>query len=222
MVTGKPTQDFIPIKEIREGVVILKDGGLRSILTASSLNLALKSQDEQDATIMQFQNFLNALEFPIQIVVQSRRLDIRPYLATLEERLKAQEEGLLRTQTAEYIGFIKWFTESTNIMAKDFYVVIPYSSAVIQTKGKGGIFSNIPFFGSNTNKDNTASENESARFEEKRSQLEQRISIVQGGLSGVGIRSVQLGTQEIIEVYYRMFNPGEEQRSIPDSGPSSS
>jgi len=81
MVTGKPTQDFIPIKEIREGVVILKDGGLRSILTASSLNLALKSQDEQDATIMQFQNFLNALEFPIQIVVQSRRLDIRPYLA---------------------------------------------------------------------------------------------------------------------------------------------
>ncbi len=220
MVTGKPTQDFIPIKEIRDGVVILQDGGLRSILTVSSLNLALKSQEEQDATIMQFQNFLNALEFPIQIVVQSRRLDIRPYLITLEERLKVQQEDLLRTQTAEYIGFIKWFTESTNIMSKDFYVVVPYNAAAISTKGSGGIFSSIPFLGSK--KDSTPTEDESSRFEEKRSQLEQRIGIVQGGLSGVGIRSVQLGTQEIIEVYYRMFNPGEEQRSIPDTGANKS
>ncbi len=216
MVTGKPTQNFIPIKEIRDGVIILQDGGLRSVITVSSLNLALKSQEEQDATMMQFQNFLNALEFPIQIVVQSRRLDIRPYLATLEERLKVQQGDLLRIQTAEYIGFIKWFTDSTNIMSKDFYVVVPYSSAAIQTKGSGGLFSKIPFLGSS--KDTTVEEDEASRFEEKRTQLEQRIGIVQGGLSGVGIRSVQLGTQELIEVYYRMFNPGEEQRSIPDTG----
>ena len=215
MVTGKPTQDFIPIKEIRDGVVVLEDGGLRSILAVSSLNLALKSQEEQDATIMQFQNFLNALEFPIQIVVQSRRLDIRPYLVTLEERLKVQEEDLLRTQTAEYIGFIKWFTDSTNIMSKDFYVVVPYTASVVSQQSSGGMLSNIPFLKS---KDSTPVQDEAARFEEKQSQLEQRVGIVQGGLSGIGIRSVQLGTQEIIEVYYRMFNPGEEQRSIPETG----
>jgi len=167
---------------------------------------------------MQFQNFLNALEFPIQIVVQSRRLDIRPYLLTLEERIKVQKEDLLRTQTIEYIGFIKWFTETTNIMSKDFYVVIPYTSATIQTQGSGGLLSKIPFF--NSKKNTTDTEDEASRFEEKRSQLEQRIGIVQGGLSGVGIRSVQLGTQEIIEVYYRMFNPGEEQRSIPETSAS--
>lgn len=215
MAIGKPSQDFIPIKEIRDGVVVLTDGGLRSILTVSSLNLGLKSQEEQDATIMQFQNFLNSLEFPIQIVVQSRRLDIRPYLITLEERLQVQQEDLLRTQTTEYIGFIKWFTESTNIMSKDFYVVIPYTSAIINQQNTGGFLSGI-FGGKKTAQENSA--DEANRFEEKRSQLEQRIGIVQGGLSGVGIRSVQLGTQELIEVYYRMFNPGEEQRSIPETG----
>lgn len=220
MVTGKPTQDFIPIKEIRDGVVILQDGGLRSILTASSINLGLKSEDEQDATLMQFQNFLNALEFSVQIVVQSRRLDIRPYLLTLEERLKVQQEDLLRTQTAEYIGFIKWFTESRNIMAKDFYVVIPYDHAPLSGQNTGGTLSRLfPFLKSEKT---TPAQDASALFEEKRTQLEQRIGIVQSGLAGVGVRSVQLGTQEIIEVYYRMFNPGEEQRSIPDIGTSRS
>jgi hypothetical protein len=217
MASGKPTQDFIPIKEIRDGVVVLQDGSFRSIVTASSLNLALKSHDEQDATVTQFKNFLNALEFSIQIVVQSRRLDIRPYLITLEERLRVQTGDLLRTQTAEYIEFIKWFTDTTNIMTKDFYIVIPYDSAPLSSQGAGGTISKfLPFLGSK-NKETTEAEDESARFEERRTQLEQRIAIIQGGLSGVGIRSVQLGTQEIIEVYYGMFNPGEEQRSIPNT-----
>ena len=217
MASGKPTQDFIPIKEIRDGVVVLQDGSFRSIITASSLNLALKSHDEQDATVTQFKNFLNALEFSIQIVVQSRRLDIRPYLITLEERLKVQTGDLLRTQTAEYIEFIKWFTDTTNIMTKDFYIVIPYNSAPLSSQSAGGTFSKFLPFLNSSNKEGGETEDESARFEERRTQLEQRIAIIQGGLSGVGIRSVQLGTQEIIEVYYSMFNPGEEQRSIPNT-----
>jgi hypothetical protein len=216
MVTGKPTQDFIPIKEIRDGVVVLQDGSFRSLITASSLNLALKSHDEQDATVTQFKNFLNSLEFSIQIVVQSRRLDIRPYLITLEERLKVQQGDLLRTQTAEYIEFIKWFTSTTSIMTKDFYIVIPYDHAPLSGQNAGGTLSKIlPFLGS-SKKDTTVTEDAATRFEERRTQLEQRIAVIQGGLSSVGIRSVQLGTQEIIEVYYGMFNPGEEQRSIPN------
>jgi len=215
MTMGKPTQDFVPIKEIRDGVVVLKDGGLRVILMASSLNLFLKSQEEQEATISQFRNFLNALEFDIQINVQSRRLDIRPYLVTLENRLKEQPEDLLRTQTAEYIGFIKWFTENTNIMNKNFYIVIPYSYAPLSRKNTGSTITKfLPFIGGGEKKSDT--EKDADKFEEMRTQIEQRISIIQGGLSGFGIRSMQLGTQEIVEVYYKVFNPGETERSAPE------
>ena len=110
MASGKPSQEFIPIKEVRDGVVVLKEGGLRAVLLASSINIALKSEEEQNAVVQQFQNFLNSLDFSVQITVQSRRLDIRPYLNMLEERLKEQEGELLRIQTREYIGFIQWLT----------------------------------------------------------------------------------------------------------------
>lgn len=215
MALGKPTQEFVPIKEIRDGFVVMKDGSIRAVLMASSLNLFLKSEQEQDATMMQFQNFLNSLEFSIQISVQSRRLDIRPYLTVLEERLRAQTEDLLRTQTQEYIGFIRYFTESSNIMTKNFYVVIPYSYAPLSEQNTGSTLSKfLPFVGK---KDTTAEEDAANRFEEMRNQLEQRIAMVQGGLSGIGIRSVQLKTQEVIEVYYKIFNPGETERSIPET-----
>src|SRR3954466_5519226 len=104
---AQATQDFVPIKEVRDGVVILKDGSLRALLMASSINLALKSQDEQNAIIAQFQNFLNSLEFTAQFFVESRELDIRPYIALLEERLAAELDDLMKIQIREYISFIK-------------------------------------------------------------------------------------------------------------------
>ena len=116
------TQDFIPIQEIRDGVIILKNGGMRAIILASSLNFALKSQDEQSSILMQFQNFVNSLDFSIQIFVQSKKLDIRPYIALLEDRYKEQTTELMKIQVREYIEFIKTFVESTNIMSKSFFV----------------------------------------------------------------------------------------------------
>src|SRR5512142_1723057 len=104
---AKSTQSFVPIKEVRDGIVVLKNGELRAIVLANSINLSLKSEDEQRATILQFQNFLNTLDFPVQISVQSRRLDIRPYLLLLENRMKVQNEPLLKLQTKEYIEFIR-------------------------------------------------------------------------------------------------------------------
>src|SRR3990167_1194180 len=101
-LNAKATQEFVPIKEVRDGVIVLKDGSLRAIVLANSINLSLKSSDEQKATIMQFQSFLNTLDFPIQISVQSRKLDIRPYLLLLENRMKVQSEPLLKLQTKEY------------------------------------------------------------------------------------------------------------------------
>lgn len=209
--TGPTTQDFIPIKEIRDGVVVLRDGSLRAILLASAINIALKSADEQQAIVMQFQGFLNSLEFPIQISIQSRRHDIKPYLLTLERRIEQQTEELLRLQTREYIEFIKWFTDSVNIMSKKFYVVIPYTGSSL-TSGKSSSPLDILFpkkEGKNTFRDETQ------KFEEQRSQLEQRIAIVKGGLSRFGVRSEQLNTEQAIEVFYNMFNPGETHRNIP-------
>lgn len=213
---GKPTQDFIPIREIRDGIVVLEDGSLRSILLASSINIALKSEDEQMAVMSQFQNFLNSLDFDVQISVQSRRLDIRPYIILLEERLREQREELLRIQTREYIGFIQWLNESVNIMNKNFFIVVPYSGAALSSEKQEGFLNS---FGSLFNgKKKKASEKsaEQQRFEEQRSQLEQRISVVSQGLSSMGIKAVELGTQEVVEMYYNMFNPGETQRSVPE------
>lgn len=201
---SKSTQDFVPIKEVRDGVMVLKDGGLRVILIASSLNLALKSEDEQKATISQFQNFLNSLDFSTQIYVSSRRLDIRPYIALLEERLKAQMEDLLKIQIREYIEFVKNFTERSSIMTKNFFIVVPYAQPVLG--GKKG-FSILPAKkGSEERK-----LDDIEAFEEARSQLEQRASVVEQGLSGMGIRVIQLGTEEVVELFYKIFNPGETE-----------
>ncbi len=199
----------MPVKEVRDGVVLLKDGGMRAVLLASSLNFALKSEDEQTAFIVQFQNFLNSLDFSVQIFVQSRMLDIRPYVATLEAAYKEQLDDLMRIQIREYIEFIKSFTEAANIMTKNFFVVVPYSTAVAPGV-KGGASSFLPW----TRKPGSAEE-ANKTFQEQVSQLEQRISIVQQGLIRTGVRTVQLGTEEAIELLYKMFNPGEEGKPMP-------
>ena len=113
----RAAQDFVPIKEVRGGIMILKDGTMVGSMLASSLNFALKSGDEQMAILAQFQNFLNSLDFSVQFFVQSRRLDIRPYIRLLEDRLTAQTEDLMKIQVREYIEFIKTFTERSNIMS---------------------------------------------------------------------------------------------------------
>jgi len=205
---AKATQEFVPIKEIRDGVVVLKDGGLRSVILANSINLSLKSSDEQKATILQFQNFLNTLDFSVQFSIQSRRLDIRPYLLLLENRIKVQNEPLLKLQTKEYINFIKNFTDSVSIMTKSFFIVVPYTHTSLKTDS--GILDK--FF----SKKDTQAKNREAEmdFEEKRSQLEQRVSVIEQGLARCGIKTVPLGTEEVVEVFYKVFNPGESEGKI--------
>lgn len=197
---GAPAQQFVPVQEVRDGIVVLKDGTLATVILVSSINLSLKSYDEQRATLMQFQGFLNTLDFPIQIVIQSRRYDVRPYILTLQNRLLEQTEPLLQVQTREYIQFIQTFTDQVNIMRKSFFVVIPYVPAIIsQDKGIGRVFS----FLSNKKVDTVSD------FEEERTQLEERMSVVEQGLTRLGLRIAQLGTQEVIELLYKTFNPGE-------------
>jgi hypothetical protein len=213
-VQGKPTQDFIPIKDIRGGIIVLNNGDLRMILMTSSLNFGLKSTDEQAGIIIQFQNFLNSLEFPIQIFIQSKRLDIRPYIKLLEDREKLQLIDAMKIQTHEYIGFIKDFTGRTNIMSKTFFIVIPYSGA--KHVGKAGAKGFLNMFPSG--KANEEVKKQSAEdkqdFEAARIQLEQRGSIVEQGLARCDIRTTRLGTEEVTELFYSKFNPGELDSAV--------
>jgi type IV secretory pathway VirB4 component len=207
-VKAQATQEFVPIKEVRDGIVVLKDGSLRALLMASSINLALKSQEEQQAIIAQFQNFLNSLEFTAQFFVESRELDIRPYIGLLEDRYAAELDDLMKIQIREYIAFIKDFTERANIMTKNFFIVVPYDPALITRGGAGALGSLLP--GGNTT--GTTLTNE--QFEEYRTQLEQRMSVVEQGLVRTGVRVVKLGTEEVIELFYKLFNPGELEKPL--------
>lgn len=211
--------NFVKIKEIRDGVVVLKDGGLRGVLMVTATNLGLKSADEQEATIAAFQNFLNTLDFSAQIVVQSRRMDIRPYLKLLEDRVLQQKEELLRLQTRMYIDYVRAFADEYDIMKKHFFVVVPYSAET--RPGRGGFFAGL--FGSKkkTKKVSTkkgssvvSAEEEHTQFEEKRSQLEQRMGVVRSGLMGMGLKVEYLDTAALIDLYYSLYNPGDTQKAI--------
>jgi len=196
------TQEFVPIKEIRDGIIVLKDGGYRGILICSAINFALKSGEEQHAITLGFQNFLNTLDFSIQILINSRRMDLRPYLELLEQKAPEQKSELMRIQLREYIEFVRSFTDQSNIMTKSFYIIVSYTPQVSAASAVGFL----------NRGDKKSSGNLS--FEEERAQLEQRMSLVVEGLSGTGVRAVPLGTEETIELLYRSFNPGELENPI--------
>lgn len=204
------SQDFVSIRDIKDGVVITKSGQLCKVLLASSVNFALKSLDEQRAILFQFQNFLNTLDFTLQIYVQSRRLNIQPYIATLAKLEDKQHNDLMRIQLREYMSFIAHFTENANIMTKNFFVVIPYSPAKVSlNKGLASIIGasggNIPL------RDDTS-------FEEQRLQLEQRQGIVEQGLNRIGVRTIALQNDELVELFYHIYNPGDTTGSAPSMG----
>jgi len=206
MATSERSQAFVPVKEIRSGVVVLKDGGYRGILMCSSVNFSLKSEDEQRAIVSGFQNFLNTLDFSIQIVVHSRKMDIRPYLSLLTERAKEQKTELMKIQLREYLEFVRTFTEGTNIMTKTFYVVVPYAPNTGFAPSAAGLFARA------TQKSEHKTSKET--FDEEKVQLEQRMALIIAGLQSSGIRAIPLGTEETIELFYRSFNPGELENPI--------
>ena len=209
-VQAQATQEFVPLKEVRDGIVILKDGSLRALLMASSINLALKSQDEQEAIIGQFQNFLNSLEFTVQFFIESRDLDIRPYVAILEERYAAELDDLMKVQIREYIAFIKDFTERSNIMSKNFFIVVPYDPALV---ARGGVMAAVGgLIPSKSNSRGVGVTDE--QFEQYRTQLEQRVAVVEQGLVRTGVRVAPLGTEEVIELFYKLLNPGELEKPL--------
>ena len=210
MATANAAQQFLAIDQIREDVITLKEGGYRVILMCSSVNFALKSPDEQDALIFQYQNFLNALDFSVEIIIHSRRLNIAPYLATIKQRQKEETNELLKVQIAEYTEFIKNFVELTNIMSKTFYITVPFDPPIIAQRGTvGRIISAIGIGKQQNNAQETV-------FEEYKNQIWQRVDTVASGLQRTGIRAVPLNTEELVELFYGLYNPTEfEKVTLP-------
>ena len=206
MPASASAQEFLAIDSIREDVVILKDGGFRVVLMCSSLNFALKSPDEQDAIIYQYQNFLNSLDFPLQIVIHSRRLNIAPYLDTLREQQKNETNELLKIQISEYIEFTNTFVSNTNIMSKTFYAVVPFTSTALVQKGILNTF--VSRLGLVKKEEGDIDH----VFDEYKNQLWQRVDTVVSGLQRFGVRSAPLATEELIELFYGLYNPVEFEK----------
>jgi hypothetical protein len=201
------TQDFVPIRDIRDNVVILKNGKMCTILLASSVNFALKSADEQRAILGHFQSFLNTIDFSLQFYVQSRRLDIQPYLKQLAERESSQDNDLMRIKLREYMEFIRTFTREVDVMSKNFFIVVPYTPSEIDfTANIGSILGQ--------KKDLKIDE---AKFQENRTQLEQRVNLVEQGLARIGVRTIALQNEELVELYYHIFNPADVTGSAPNT-----
>ncbi|QQG44876.1 MAG: hypothetical protein HYW89_02580 [Candidatus Sungiibacteriota bacterium] len=208
MPTATSAQEFLAIDTVREDAVVLKDGGLRVVLMCSSLNFALKSSEEQDAVIFQYQNFLNSLDFSLQFVIHSRKLNIEPYLESLKERQKEEDSDLLKIQIYEYQEFIKTFVSMTNIMSKTFYVVVPFTPSALE---RGGFWRDwLETLGLSPQK----KQNSTGLFEEHKNQLWQRVDTAVSGLHSFGIRAVPLNTEELIELFYGLYNPTEFEKTI--------
>jgi len=215
---SKASQELIPISEIREDTVILKDGSLRMILMASSINFSLKSENEQRAIISQYQYFLNTLDFSVQFFINSSSLNINPYLAMLKEKEKAQTNELLKIQTREYSEFIKNFIETNKIMSKTFYVAVPYTPAAAPSAG--GFLESLKKLAGRKEK-SSATESEE-KFLEYKNQLWQRADAVTEGLARCGVHTAPLKTEELIELFYQLYNPGETEENItlsPEANP---
>jgi type IV secretory pathway VirB4 component len=196
------TQELVAVKEIRDGVLYLKNGGVRRILIVSGVNFDLKSEAEQGLILGSFQNFLNTLDFSVQFFIHSRKVNVDAYLASMRARMEEETSELLKIQIEEYVEFIRTFVEENAIISKTFFVVVPYEP-LVPTEGKFGVI--VSFF-KGTNRGGTTPA-EATNVQEILSQLERRVSQVIEGLSQIGLRASPLENDAAIELFYNLYNP---------------
>jgi hypothetical protein len=203
------TQQYLDIAEIKDDTVVMRDGTVRSVLMVSSINFALKSEEEQEAIVSSYVGFLNNISFPVQIVIQSRRLNIDNYINELKKKEREQTNELLKMQTAEYVNYIQELVQMGDIMSKTFYLVIPYNP--LSDKHKGFFASLQEVF-----KPASVVRMKGRRFDRYKDELERRVESIQSGLQSAGLKTVRLDTQGLIELYYTTYNPdtSENQKLV--------
>lgn len=207
---GPSTEKYLDIAEIRDDLVLLKDGTVRAVLLVSSINFALKSAEEQEAIIQAYMTFLNSLEFPVQIVIQSRRMNVDAYMARLREQERKIDNDLLRAQIADYRAFVAELVELGQIMQKMFYVVLPYDPL---TNKKKNFWTRL----SESLSPAAAAKLSRKQLADRVEQLSRRSGIIQGQLNSMGLASARLDTQSLIELYYTVYNPDlQETEKLTD------
>lgn len=194
------SQRFLSVSEIKQDTLVMKDGTLRAVLMVSSINFALKNEDEQNAIISSYVGFLNGLDHPLQVVIQSRELYIKPYLDDLQKREREQSNELLRAQIADYRSFISQLVEMGEIMSKNFYVVVPYDP--LSNKKKSFWARLLEVFNPAIT---VKLKNE--RFMQRKYDLDQRLRQVESGLRSIGLEVVRMDTQSLVELLYSTYNP---------------
>ncbi len=206
------TQNTLQIAEIRDGIVIMNDGSFRAVVMAKSINFDLMSPQERDSVEFAYQGFLNSLYFPVQIFVNSRKVDLRPYIEKLDKIRSEHDNMLLALLMEDYIGYIDALAQQTNIMDKKFYVIIPFfpvadvQQAITQSKN---FFTGLKDMFASKEQHVTINEHD---LEKAKEELRNRVQAVLGGLQDAGIKSIPLDTQELIELYYDVYNPDTATR----------
>ena len=191
---------------MRENMIIMNDGSFRAVIQCQSINFDLMSGREREGIEFSYQNFLNSLYFPVQVLIRSRRVDIGPYIDRLVDIRRNQDNMLLNVLMDDYINFIDVLAQEANIMDKDFYIVVPYYQSgdmqVIKQQAKG-LFDS--FFGGK--KDNAVTKIEQTAYEKAKDEIKNRIDAVMSGLFQMGVKSSQLNTKQLGELFYSSYNP---------------
>jgi len=201
--TPPSTADLIQLKQITEGVLILKDGSIRAVVEVGAINFDLRSSDEQAALLQQFQGFLNSLDFPLQMLIHSRKFDITAYLASVQAASEQLTNELLKVQAQEYMRFVGELSDLANVMSKKFYVALPFT--VVATGEKKGILDSFKeVFAKKPAGPEVIPAEQLAAY---KAQLQQRADLVIGGLSGLGLRGKLLGQDELVALFTALYNP---------------
>ncbi len=202
MTKGKrpSTQKYLDISEIRDDIVIMKDGTVRAAAIVSSVNFALKSEDEQQAVVQAYMQFLNGIDYPLQIVIHSRRMRIEDYITRMKESSAELKNELLRAQTVDYVNFIQELVSGSEIMSKRFYIVVPYDPITSKKRGFWTRFQEVLTPGSRVK----LSEKQ---FKLRSEEMNQRMGQALGSLNSMGLSGARLDTQGLIELYYNSYNP---------------
>jgi hypothetical protein len=201
MASKVSTQSFLEFSQIKNGVMIMKDKSFRSIVMVSSTNFALKSEEEQGAILSQFQNFLNSLDFPCQILVQSRRINITYYLDKFKELEKKEKNDLIKMLINDYCNFVSQIVGTGTIMQKSFYLIVPFSIAEVSSLIKESSDLKVGLRGLTEE-----------QFQRAKTQLLQRVEFLILGLRRCGLQAIPLNTKEIIELLWSFYHPQEAEK----------
>jgi len=212
-----PTQQFVDVKGTKDGVLILKGGGLRQILAVAGVNFDLKSEDEQKAILSSYQSFLNSLDFSVQIFVHSRKINVEGYVEAMGKLEAVETNPLLKTQIGEYREFVRSFTNENAIMSKSFFVIVPYDPVQIASQAGKGI---SKLLGKKKPKQSQI-DAEDKNLNKNLGQLSQRTEGVITNLNQIGLRAVAINDDEAIELFYNLYNPGAiEKKGLDLNDPS--